>query len=42
MCVCVQLLHDDNDDVDDVSSSASDGDDDDDLMIFMDKFLVFS
>jgi hypothetical protein len=42
VCVCVQLLHDDNDDVDDVSSSASDGDDDDDLMIFMDKFLVFS
>jgi hypothetical protein len=38
--VCLQLHHDDNDDDDDdVSSSASD---DDDLMIFIDKFLVFS
>jgi hypothetical protein len=40
VCVCLQLHHDDNDDDDDdVSSSASD---DDDLMIFIDKFLVFS
>jgi hypothetical protein len=45
VCVCLQLHHDDNDDVeddDDVSSSASDDGDDDELMIFIDKFLVFS
>jgi hypothetical protein len=44
--VCLQLHHDDNhhdvDDDDDVSCSASDDDYDDDLMIFIDKFLVFS